>query len=118
MLQFKDWKLKATPDKKPQAFKIIIDFKLQFFKDLAIWCTNSTLLRSPNINSFPKFNLELLGLQGVICMLKTLYLKEIRNNMTKTTLKGIEKVSFLTAQHKKKKKKKQDCMVSYGSIHV
>lgn len=99
---------KATPDNKPQAFKMMIGLKRQFyFKYLAVWCTNSTLLRSPDLKSFPKFNVDLLGLQWVICMLKTLYLKVIRKNMTKTTLEGIknQNVSFLTAQHKIKEKR-------------
>lgn len=100
---------KVTLDNKPQTFKMIIGLKLQFyFKYLVVWCTNSTLVRYPNLKSFPKFNMELLGLQWVICILKKLYLKRIRKNMTQTTLEGIKKenVSFLTAQHKRKEKKK------------
>lgn len=52
--------------------------------------------------------MELLGLlRFIMSMLKTLYLKRIRKNMTKKTLEGMEKenVSFHTVQHKKKKKK-------------
>lgn len=42
---------------------------------LSVWCTNSTLLRSPNPRSFPDFNMKFLGVLCVICMMKTLHFK-------------------------------------------
>lgn len=79
---------------------------------LSVWGTNSTLLRSPNLRSFPDFNMKFLGVLCVICMMKTLHFKGNQKEHDQDNTGGDGKgthifprcPTFLT-----KKKKKKDC---------